>query len=192
MSGFRKVLLTLGILLIAAGAVITVLNAGKEKKIAIDREEALAFLKERIPSAKKGLKEERATTAMPLLSCEGVDYAALFSYPRFSVELPVAAVWDTDLVRETPCRFTGSPYDGTLVIGGIDSVGQFGFFPEVDIGDTVVLTDMMGYEFTYTVSTVKHAKNSKASTMIDGRYDLTLFAKDNKSGDWLLVRCILK
>mgnify|MGYP003305960195 CR=1 FL=1 len=76
-----------------------------------------------------------------------------------------------------------------LIIGGVDSDGQFGFVPGIDIGDTVVVTDMKGYEFTYTVSTVKHAKNAKASTLIDDNSDLTLFAKDKRTGDWLLVRC---
>ena len=186
MNGFRKVLMTLGILLIAAGAVITVLNAGKEKKIAIDREEALAFLKERIPSEKKGFKEERATMAMPLLSCEGVDYAALFSYPRFSVELPVAAVWDTDLVRETPCRFTGRPYDGTLVIGG-----TFDFIDSVDIGDEMTVTDLQGYAFTYRVTSVLHSKSASASKLTGGNADLTFFSRSDKGREYLLVRCSL-
>lgn len=56
-------------------------------------------------------------------------------------------------------------------------------------GDVLTVTDMKGYEFTYTVSTVKHAKDAKASTLISDQYDLTVFAKDRRSGDWLLVRC---
>ena len=95
-------------------------------------------------------------------------------------------------MKKVPCVFTGNPYEGSLIIGGVDSDGQFDFIPKIDIGDTVIVTDMKGYEFTYMVSTVKHAKNSKASTLIDENYDLTLFAKDKKTGDWLLVRCNMK
>ncbi len=184
MSAFRKIIMTLGVLLIAAGALITVFSVGKEKMTVADREETLAFLKERLPSEKKGYKEERSTFAMPLLSCEGVDYAALFSYPRFSVELPVAAVWNTDLVPQVPCRFTGSPYDGTLVIGG-----TFDFIDSVDIGDEITVTDLQGYVFTYRVTSVLHSKSASASRLTDGNADLTFFSRSAKGREYLLVRC---
>ncbi len=108
------------------------------------------------------------------------------------MKLPIRASWDKTAVKKVPCVFTGNPYEGTLIIGGIDAEGQFDFVSKIDIGDEVTVSDMKGYVFSYMVSTVKHAKNAKAKTLIDDNYDLTLFAKDKKTGDWLLVRCNMK
>ena len=150
------------------------------------------FLESVIPKRTAGFKEERSNNEMPSVSYDGQDYSAILSLSRLSVELPVRASWDAKAVKKVPCRFTGNPYEGTLIIGGTEADGQFDFVPKVDVGDEVCVTDMKGCVFTYTVSTVKHAKNAKAKTLIDDNYDLTLFAKDKKTGDWLLVRCNMK
>ena len=189
---FRKILFYAGVLLVIASAVFFAVYLVDSESVSVDTEKVTAHIRRILPTPTAGIKEERAIIEMPSVSFDGQDYVALLEIPRFSVELPVRSLWDKKAVRKVPCRFTGSLYDGTLIIGGTDSDGQFDFVSLVDIGDTLTVTDMNGCVFSFTVTTVKHAKNSKASTLIDDRYDLTLFAKDKKSGDWLLIRCNMK
>lgn len=176
------------LLLVAIGFLISAITAPDNS--GVDCDKIAAYLDSILPTRTIGVKEDRSNKTMPAVTYNGQDYAALLSVPRFSVKLPVRAAWDKNAVNRVPCRFTGSVYDGTLIIGGVDAGGQFDFVPEIDIGDELTVTDMKGEVFTYTVSTVKHAKNAKAETLTDTGYDLTLFAKDKKTGDWLLVRCL--
>lgn len=188
----RSILLGIGSVLLLLSVVFLISTLVTSAKIEVNCDEITAYLESMLSARTVGIKEERSNNGMPVITRSGKDYVALLSVPRLSVKLPVRSVWDQNTVRKVPCVFTGNPYDGTLIIGGVDSYGQFDFVPKIDIGDELTVTDMKGYEFTYTVSTVKHAKDAKASTLIDEKYDLTLFAKDKKTGDWLLVRCNMK
>ncbi len=181
--------IVLGVLLIAAGLTIFIVSKISGRQSLADNREVCDFIENILPPRTPGIKEERSNPEMPVVSYEGQDYAAILEIIKHGVKLPVSAYWNKRSVNHVPCRFTGNPYDGTLIIGGVDQTGQFDFISDVDIGDKIVLTDMRAQEFTYTVATVRHAKNAKAETLIDPDYDLTLFAKDAKTGDWLLVRC---
>lgn len=185
----KDVLLIIGSALLILSAVFFIISSCAVNRLNIDCEGIVNFIDNIVPFSGAGVKEERYNSEMPSLSFNGQDYVALLSIPRFSVILPIRSCWDKKIVNAVPCRFSGSIYDGTLIIGGIDSDSQFGFVSQIDIGDTVKVKDIRGYEFKYTVVNVKHAKNSSAETLIDEQYDLTLFAKERGSGVWLLVRC---
>lgn len=191
-NALQIVLLILGCTLLLVSLALFIISEIEYSRISVNTEDTVRFLESVIPNRTVGVKEERTNNEMPSVTYDGQDYAAILSLSRLSVKLPIRSSWDRTAVRKVPCRFDGSVYDGTLIIGGVDAEGQFDFVSKVDIGDVITVTDMKGYVFTYTVSTVKHAKNSKASTLTDKNYDLTLFAKDKKTGDWLLVRCNMK
>ena len=191
-NSFQIVPLFLGCTLLLASLVFFIISMIGYNSITVNTEDAVCFLESVIPERTTGIKEERTNSEMPSVTYNGQDYAAILSLSRLSVKLPIRASWDKTAVNKVPCRFDGSAYDGTLIIGGVDADGQFDFVSKVDIGDVITVTDMKGSVFTYTVSKVKHAKNAKSSTLTDENYDLTLFAKDKKTGDWLLVRCNMK
>lgn len=189
---FQKVSVALGWTLLLASLAFLAASLLGEGNIRVNIGNTVAFFESVIPDVTVGLKEERSNNEMPSVSCEGQDYAALLAVPRLSVKLPVRASWDKKAVKKVPCRFSGSVYDGTLVIGGTDAEGQFDFISRMDVGDEITVTDAKGARFSYTVSAVRHAKNADADTLIDGKSDLTLFVKDRKIGSWLLVRCNMK
>lgn len=191
-SAFQIVLLILGCTLLLVSLVLFIISEIGYSRISVNTEDTVYFLESVIPDRTVGVKEERTNNEMPSVTYDGQDYSAIFSFSRLSVKLPIRSSWDKTAVNKVPCRFDGSVYDGSLIIGGVDAEGQLNFVRLVDIGDVITVTDMKGSVFTYTVSTVKHAKNAKSSTLTDKNYDLTLFAKDKKTGDWLLVRCNMK
>lgn len=155
-------------------------------------EEVTAFIEDLLPERTAGIMEERRFTALPVLAYDGRDYAALLEMPVQNVKLPVAAGWDKFGVNTVPCRFEGSPYDGSLIIGGVDRAGQFDFLEKTDVGQELTLTTLKGERFTYTVASVIHAKNSRTETLESGDADLTLFTKTGPFGETLIVRCKIK
>lgn len=191
-SLWKAILITCGILLLITSVSILTVTIIQEKNIKVDCEKAAEFIEEVIPSREAGIKEDRSNNEMPCVSYDGQDFVALLSVPENSINLPIRASWNTGYIKKVPCRFDGNPYDGSLVIGGCDSEGQFDFVSTLDNGDLITITDMTGTEFTYTVSVVRHSDDARAETLMDKNYDLTLFTKDTQMGNWLLVRCTLK
>ena len=88
-----------------------------------------------------------------------------------------------------PCRFHGSVYDGTLVIGGYDQVGQFDFFDRINPGAHIYVTDMTGTEFEYHVVRIDRAKEINAEKLMNQNAGLTLFVRNRYSMEYLIVRC---
>lgn len=186
------VILAAGIILIAASVILLVVNAAGRRNSIVENEKTVAFFENLITVRENGSKDGRADTTMPVLEYNGEDYAAIIGSEVRSLKLPVLASWDKNSVNTVPCRFTGNPYDGSLVIGGVDAKGQFDFLSSVDIGEEFTVTDMKGEVFTYTVVTVKHAHSAEADVLIDSEYDFSFFAKSARSGEVLIVRCKLK
>ena len=142
-----------------------------------------------IPERTAGLKEERTENAMSVYQYDGLDYVGILELPRFEAIIPIFSYWNTDIVRFTACRFTGTPYDGSLVIGGTDAKDQFDFISKIDIGDEVSVTNVKGEVFHYKVAAVKHSATADDTDIINEKYDLTLFAKSKKTHDYIFVRC---
>lgn len=145
-----------------------------------------ALLPERIP----GIPELYPESCMPVLEIEGDDYVGILEIPAFGIILPVADKWDSKSLSDSPTRFFGSAYDNTLVIGGSDYPEQFGFCDKIGNGAYVIVTDMTGSEFTYTVSNVERAKHAETQWLLDADCDLTLFCRDMYSMEYIAVRCV--
>ncbi len=149
----------------------------------------VGFFEELLPERQNGIMEDRGNPEMPVFEYKGVNYAALLELSGYGIKLPVAARWDIAKLPEMPCRYSGSPYNGSLIIGGSSTDGQFDFLALLDPGDVVTVTDMKGYVFPYTVETVKHMKASDDLLYLNNEYDLTLFARSTDSEDYLVVYC---
>lgn len=188
-----RVLLLIGIALLAIAACICAVlllgDRAEEKRNA----EAVSYFEEVIPQRRTGIKDGRSVTIMPSMTFGGKDYSAILEAPASGVKLPVRSVWEQNTARRTPCRFDGSPYDGTLVIGGADREGQFAFLTSADLGDEILLTDMTGEEFRYTVRKMKRTKNADAASLTGEECDLVLFTRlQGPEKTYLLLLCDLK
>ena len=128
---------------------------------------------------------------MPALDLDGQDFIGLVDIPAFGVTLPIAGSWDAKRVADYPCRFWGTVYDGSLVVGGADQVGQFDGFDRIQDGSAITVTDMTGEVFSYVVAKVERSKSAQADVLMDPDADLTLFARDAYSLEYLLVRCVM-
>ncbi len=139
-----------------------------------------------MPEIEPGFPDDRINMGMPSREIGGKNFALIIDVPLYGASLPVSASWNSG--RSTnlyPARYSGSMYDGSLIIGGSDSKGQFDFVRIITGGDKVFLTDMTGLRFSYTVTDIERVKN--LSNLKDA--DLILFAKNSYSFDYTVVYC---
>ena len=207
-----KVLVIFGLLLMAAALFLTVKNMREEAAASEASNEALdAILPEVFPDQDANtvfpelpIKREQHTVRpaegvygpeagdMPVISVNGRDYVALLSIPAISLELPVLNEWSYSDLKYAPCRFSGSAYTSDLVICGHNYAGHFRNLRELSPGDEVILVDMAGNAFYYSVMDMEILRPTAVEDMTTGDWDLTLFTCTVGARTRLALRCELQ
>ena len=126
---------------------------------------------------------------MPVYEIGGEEFICLLEIPIFDLTLPVSADWEKKALNAYPCRFWGSAYNDTLMVGGADTEGQFDVLSMLDLGDEILVVDLTGAEYAYCVERIDRSKSAEAEKLYDPDYDLTLFVRDTYGLDYIIVRC---
>lgn len=142
-----------------------------------------------LPKTTTGIPETYSNSDMPVLELGGEDYSGLLQVSGFGVHLPIGNEWSISSSNKCPCRFWGSVYDHSLIIGGSSQKGQFDFCRKLDLGDTVSVTDMTGAIFFYEVTGIDRRGHADMKTFRESDGDLILFARDSSTLGYLIVRC---
>ena len=189
----KKISLTtvLGIGLILCSLCLLAYRQFRAPMEAQRREETVAQITALLPPVTQGVPGLYSGPEMPALSLEGQDYIGLLEVPGYGVTLPIGSQWNTRKLGSFPCRFWGSAYDNSLVIGGATEGGQLDFCSSIDLGAYVSVTDMTGSRYTYTVTRVDRASHAETDWLLSGEFDLTLFARAPLSLAYIAVRCTL-
>jgi len=196
MKGFLKkrgalLLLISGIVLMVgavAGVVIhhfSVKNAGSQAR------KTVQTLYRLMPEVRPGVLDDRINVEMPALEVDGRDYVGIIEVLKYDRTLPIAAKWDAGAVDRFPCRYTGSIYDGTLIIGGSDNEGQFDFMKLITGGDAVHITDVTGTRYAYVVTDIQKSDNVSTANLTSKDTDLVFYARNTYSLDYTIVHCKL-
>lgn len=144
-----------------------------------------------IPQIKKGMADDRVDVGMPSLEIDGLDFVGIIEIPNFDTRLPVYGSWNKNMLMRFPCRYTGSIYDGSLIVGGSDAAGQFDFAKTISIGDTVFVTDMTGARYSYVVEWVEFTTDVSTENLASLDSDLVLFMRNSTSFDYTVITCSL-
>lgn len=179
--GFLLMLLSLCLLL---GRELLGVYSRRQAEMTAEQIEAI------LPERTDGSPEDYTNPDMPVFQLDGRDFSALIRIPAFGVLLPVCNDWETGPFLAYPRRFWGSVYDNSLVIGGSDRNGQFDFCKRLDIGDEITITDMVGAQFSYEVARIERHANADSQKLLEPSWDLTLFARDSSSLNYIFVRCL--
>ena len=182
-------LIAAGIVLVLCGMLLLVYVLLNRGGFAEDNEKVLEYMNEILPGRSEGFVEERSNNEMPAVEFGGSNYSMILEIPKYSRTLPVRSQWNKYRIDRCPCRFSGSAYDGSLIIGGSDGKGQLEFVTALYPGDTICVTDMRGVRFSYKVALIERSGNASASVLEDRNYQLTLFAKDSGFNEYVIVRC---
>ena len=183
----RKILIIIGVCLLAAAIVLLFawqwnIHTSEQKA-----KEYVSVIRELIPEPQGAVPEERRDNTMSTLSIDGTDFVGILELPRFESVLPVCAKWGSP--AKYPCRFSGSVYDRTMQIGGTSQKGQYDFYRDISVGDSVFFTDMEGNRFSYSVTNICYEKNANQSTLQRKDASLTLFVKNVYAFEYIIIYC---
>ena len=132
-----KICQILGCVLILCSMGILLFSQLHAKRAQADAAGITETIRSILPPRTSGVMESYSCMEMPVLQIDGKDFCGLIDIPAFGVTLPIYSTWDAGKVTAYPCRFWGSIYDGSLVVGGADQAGQFDFFEQIEIGCVV-------------------------------------------------------
>ena len=183
----RKICVLVGACLLLGAVVMlafwrwNIHNSEKEAKYYVSTLQAL------IPETQNAVPEERRDNTMAVLSVDGADFVGLIELPRYGSVLPVCADWGKP--SKYPCRFSGSIYDGTMQIGATTQKGQYDFYRELSVGDTVIYTDVEGNQYTFTITSLRYEKHADQAALQREDAPLTLFVKNIYSFEYLIIFC---
>ena len=189
MKGFsiHKICILVGACLLVGAIVILALwrwNISNSEKQA---QYYVSTLRALIPEPQNAVPEERRDNTMSVLSVDGTDFVGIVELPRYASALPVCADWGK--TSKYPCRFSGSIYNGTMQIGATTQKGQYDFYRELSVGDTVSYTDVEGNRYTFVITSLRYEKHADQTALEYEDAPLTLFIKNIYSFDYLLVFC---
>lgn len=182
-----RVLFGCGICLLAISTVLLAIWVWNVESSVSASESAVNIIRASTPEPRGGVLEPRGDNTMAAMSVDGVDYVGIIEMPSYGATLPVRAEWGS--VTESPCRYYGSVYDGSIEIGATTQKGQYDFYRELSIGDELVYTDMEGNRFVYGISGLRYADHADRDALGHEESDLTLFIKNIYSFNYLIVFC---
>ena len=170
-----KLLMTIGLLLIAAAFLLMVYNIWESKKAENMSEEILNQIKdgqdENVSSDdadEKPLYEIYPDMEMPVLTIDGVDYIGILIVPSLGLELPVAGNWSYPNLRRSPCRYKGSAYSNDMIIAGHNYSRHFGGLKYLAIGEEISFRDVDGHIFQYQVDDIETIPGTAVEDMHAG------------------------
>lgn len=140
-----------------------------------------------IPEPQNAALEERRDNTMSVLSVEGNNFLGILEMPKYGSALPVCADWGE--VSKYPCRFSGSVYERTMQIGATSQKGQYDFYREISVGDSVFFMDMEGNRYAYEVTDIRYEKHADQAALGRENAPLTVFIKNVYSFEYILISC---
>ena len=183
----RKLCVWGGICLLAVAAVVMI---AWQWGIQTSQKQAASYvetIRTRIPQPQGAVVEERRDNAMSVLSIQGINFIGILEMPQYGSSVPVCGDWGK--VFRYPCRLSGSVYDRTIQVGATTQAGQYDFYREISVGDTVCFTDMEGNRFTYGVTDIHYETHADQAALQQEDADLTLFIQNVYALEYIVVFC---
>jgi sortase A len=188
------ILIIAGLLLIAAALILFLSNAAEDHAARDSSERIVAELIEKIDEQEDPAQypTDNPKRMMPVMTVEERKYAGVLTIPELDLELPVAASFDYDTLRSTPCRYSGNVYGGNMVIAAHNYDAHFGRINALLPGSTVYFTDTEDHRYAYEVYSVEtlNPDQEPELTRTDDRIrELTLFTCTYSGAARVTVRC---
>ncbi len=166
----------LGILLIVIAVGIFVFWQVSSNYYAKRVHEYVSVLQKITPEPQNALLEDKSNNSMAVVSVEGNDFIGVLEFLANGYVFPVCDDWGN--TREFPCRYKGSIYDGSMIIGAVNYKGQIDFVGNIFVGDKAAFTDLLGNCYAYEVKNIKYVKSINDKILDAEAGDIKLFIKN--------------
>lgn len=151
----------------------------------VSQEETIPELELQIPVELLTDEDKKMTEA----EINGYLYIGYLSVPDLGLELPILSSWSYPKLNISPCRYTGSIRGEDLVLMAHNYNSHFGRLSQLDLGDTILFTDMDGNVVRYEVVGEDVLAPTDVVEMTSGDFDLTLFTCTYGGGSRVTVYC---
>lgn len=112
---------------------------------------------------------------MPVETINGIDFIGVLRIPALELELPIISEWNYPNLKSAPCRYSGSAYLNNLILCGHNYASHFGSLKTLSEGDIATFTDIDGNVFIYKMVERETLNPTDIVGMESGNWDLTLF-----------------
>lgn len=189
-SKFGKALIAVGLICLAGALGMTFYNILDEKRaekaVTVETAALEALIPQKAPAEQPVVPEPQAV--MPTVTYEDTGYVGIVEVPSLGLTLPVQSQWSEALLKNAPCLYAGTLYDG-MVIAGHNYRSHFEPLLQASAGDEVLFTDVDGNVWHYTVETTEVISGRDVDAMMAGDWDLTLFTCTYGARDRYTLRC---
>lgn len=126
---------------------------------------------------------------LPVRESDGRAYVGILKIPDLGIELPILADWSKSGAKVAPCRYSGTPYQGNMVICAHNYNSHFGRLNTLKTGSIIYFTDMDGNTFSYEAVAFEILQPNQVEEMRSEQWDLTLFTCTIGGQTRFVVRC---
>lgn len=185
-----KLLIILGLaLVIAATAIYSVYDcqdktAGKNSKMLLDE------LRQEQNSSAEFLPENTADE-MAGANVAGYNLIGTIMIPSVGTQLPVQHDWSYDLLKISPCRYSGTAEGRNLIILGHNYKAHFTPIKKVTVGSAVEFVSINGKSYRYTVKETEILHKTELDKLTSSDYDLSVFTCTTGGESRFVLRCEL-
>jgi sortase A len=184
--------MALGVLLVLSAGLLYLYNiadAGRAAEAALRVADTLtARIETRAEEDAAGEAEDPRGT-QGTISVGGEDYLGVLRIPALGLSLPVMQDWSYEKLKISPCRYSGSVADDTMVIAAHNYKRHFGKIHTLSRGDELIFTDVDGYAIRYGVAKTETLEATDFLAMTASGYDLTLFTCTYGGAARVALRC---
>lgn len=133
-----------------------------------------------IPQGYTATVEKRQSTFVLTNTCKNADDPG---------ELPPTGDTTNIMLHVLLMLGSGSIYDGTMQIGATTQKGQYDFYRELSVGDTLIYTDVEGNQYTFVITSLRYEEHADQAALQREEAPLTLFLKNIYSFEYLIIFC---
>ena len=166
------ILISLGAVLILAALLLFLHNRSEDRRAGQEAESLLEDVRSTMAANADPEPQEEPAEEITY------DYAGVIAIPDLSLELPVIDQWNYARLKVAPCRQSGAAADGDLVIAAHNYKSHFGYLDRLELGASVIFTDMEGTVYRYAVEEIRRLEPEDAedvSSVFSSEYPLVLY-----------------
>lgn len=192
MKRLEKVLMVIGIILIALSASLLIYNVWDSNRAGRASERIAGQLEKTIEG--QNSSGDASVVKAETVTIDGREYIGILKIPSLGLELPVERDWSYKNLRLSPCRYSGSYETDDLVICGHNYARHFSPLKTIAVKSDVYLETVDGQNIHYRVTertTVQPTDIEEMTGTSDTEnWDLTLFTCNTGGQTRCAVRCV--